>query len=93
MTLAEKILSEHAGKKVRTGEMEAVKLGIQYEEKGIRFYADFTGSTSHWLEKKFYTQLGNEERGHMLILKDVEAYCAGPVHWFSEKEKSHWDGA
>ncbi len=23
----------------------------------------------------------------MLILKDVEAYYADPVHWFSEKEK------
>jgi rubrerythrin len=79
--------------KPTTGEMEAVRLGIQYEEKGIRFYADLTDSASDWLEKKFYTQLGNEERGHMLILKDVEAYYADPVHWFSEKEKSHWDGA
>ena len=79
--------------KPTTGEMEAVKLGIQYEEKGIRFYADFTDSASNWLEKKFYAQLGNEERGHMLILKDVEAYYADPVHWFSDKEKSHWDGA
>jgi rubrerythrin len=79
--------------KPATGEMEAVKLGIQYEEKGIRFYTEFSNSASHWLEKKFYTQLANEERGHMLILKDVEAYYADPVHWFSEKEKSHWDGA
>lgn len=79
--------------KPTTGELEAVKLGIQYEEKGIKFYTDFTNGASHWLEKKFYTQLGNEERGHMLMLKDVEAYYDDPVHWFSEKEKSHWDGA
>jgi len=45
------------------------------------------------LEKKFYTQLGNEERGHMLILKDIEAYYDDPVHWFSAKERFHWDGA
>ena len=76
-----------------TGEKEAVRLGIQYEEKGIRFYTDLSDSASHRLEKKFYAQLGNEERGHMLILKDVEAYYADPVHWFSEKEKLHWDGA
>ena len=75
------------------GEMDAVRMGIQYEEKGVRFYTDLSDSASHRLEKKFYDQLLNEERGHMLILKDVEAYYRDPVHWFSEKEKLHWDGA
>jgi len=77
----------------KTGEMEAVKLGIQYEEKGLKLYTDLSQAAPHWLEKKFYTQLGNEERGHMLILKDIEAYYDDPVHWFSAKERSHWDGA
>lgn len=76
-----------------TGELEAVKLGIQYEEKGLKLYTDLSHAASHWLEKKFYNQLGNEERGHMLLLKDMEAYYNDPVHWFSAKEKSHWDGA
>jgi rubrerythrin len=79
--------------KPTTGEKEAVKLGIQYEEKGLKLYTDLSNAASHWLEKKFYTQLGNEERGHMLILKDIEAYYDDPVHWFSAKERSHWDGA
>jgi rubrerythrin len=79
--------------KPTTGELEAVKLGIQYEEKGLKLYADLSDAANQWLEKKFYTQLGNEERGHMLILKDVESYYADPVHWFSSKERSHWDGA
>jgi rubrerythrin len=68
-------------------------LGIQYEEKGIKLYTELASEASNVLEKKFYTQLGYEERGHMLLLKDIEAYYADPVHWFSEKEKSHWDGA
>ncbi len=75
-----------------TGELEAVKLGIQYEEKGMKLYADLTEQASHPVEKKFYAQLGIEERGHMLLLKDVEAFYADPVHWFAEKERSHWDG-
>jgi rubrerythrin len=79
--------------KPTTGEIEAVKLGIQYEEKGLKLYSDLSGAASRWLEKKFFTQLGNEERGHMLILKDIEAYYDDPVHWFSAKERSHWDGA
>ena len=78
--------------KSTTGELEAVTLGVQYEEKGMKLYADLTEKASHPLEKKFYAQLGIEERGHMLLLKNVEAYYADPVHWFSEQEKSHWDG-
>jgi len=77
----------------KTGEMEAIRFGIQYEEKGLRFYTNLSNAASHWLEKKFYTQLGNEERGHLLILRDIESYYLDPAHWFSEKEKSHWDGA
>ena len=79
--------------KPTTGEMEAVSLGVQYEEKGIKLYTELSDEASDGLEKKFYTLLGYEERGHMLLLKDIEAYYADPVHWFSEKEKSHWDGA
>jgi rubrerythrin len=71
--------------KPTTGEMEAVKLGIQHEEKGLRLYSDLSRAAPDGLEKKFYTQLGNEERGHMLILKDIEAYYDDPVHWFSAK--------
>jgi rubrerythrin len=79
--------------KTTTGELDAAKLGIQYEERGLRMYQDLSDEAFHPLEQKFYTQLGYEERGHMLILKDIEAYYTDPVRWFSEKEKLHWDGA
>jgi rubrerythrin len=75
-----------------TGELEALKLGIQFEGKGVKLYTEMSNEASHPLEKKFYTQLADEERGHILILKDAEAYYADPVHWFSSKERSHWDG-
>ena len=79
--------------KPSTDELESVKLGIQYEEKGLQLYAELSHGAGHWLESKFYGQLGNEEKGHMLILKDVESYYADPVRWFSAKERSHRDGA
>ncbi len=75
-----------------TGELEALKLGIQIEEKGVKLYTDMSHEASHPLEKKFFAELANEERGHMLLLKDVEQYYDDPVHWFSSKERSHWDG-
>lgn len=91
--LCEQAISEiDQNVKPTTGELEAVEVGIQYEEKGVKLYTDMSNAASHPLEKKFYTQLANEERGHMLFLKDVEAYYDDPVHWFSSKERSHWDG-
>jgi len=92
-TFEEAVVQIDQNVKPKTGEMEAVKLGVQYEEKGLKLYSDLSNAASHWLEKKFYTQLGNEERSHMLILKDIEAYYDDPVHRFSAKERSHWDGA
>jgi rubrerythrin len=93
-TIFEEALAEiDRNVKPTTGELDAVGLGIQYEEKGLRMYQGLSDEASHPLEQKFYTQLGYEERGHMLLLKDIEAYYADPVHWFSEKEKLHWDGA
>jgi hypothetical protein len=44
------------------------------------------------IQKKFYQQLAHEERGHLLIFQDMHEYFTGPVYWFSEKEKLHWDG-
>lgn len=78
--------------KPTTGELDAVKIGIQFEEKGVKLYTDMSNAASHPLERKFYTQLANEERGHMLILEDVEQYYDDPAHWFSSKERLHWDG-
>ncbi len=91
--LFEEALSEiDRNVKPTTGELEALKLGIRMEEKGVKLYEDMSHEASHPLEKKFYGQLANEERGHMLLLKEVDQYYDDPVHWFSLKERSHWDG-
>jgi rubrerythrin len=47
-----------------TGELEALKLGTQFEEKGVKLYTDMSNEASHPVEKKFYAQLANEERSH-----------------------------
>src|SRR4030042_5267825 len=53
--------------KPTTGELEAVTLGIQYEEKGMKLYADLAEEASHPLEKKFYDNIGLEEQRHMTL--------------------------
>jgi len=79
--------------KAETDDIEAVTMAREYEEKGLRFYQDLADRAKAPIEKKFYQQLAYEERGHLLIFQDMHEYFIDPVHWFSEKEKLHWDGA
>lgn len=79
--------------KAETDDIEAIKMAREYEEKGLRFYQDLADRAKALIEKKFYNQLAYEERGHLLIFQDMHEYFIDPVHWFSEKEKPHWDGA
>jgi len=79
--------------KVETDDIEAVKMAREYEEKGLRFYQDLADRAKALIEKKFYQQLAYEERGHLLMFQDIHEYYVDPVHWYSQKEKLHWDGA
>lgn len=84
-------LDQHV--KVGADEIEAVQLAKEYEEKGITFYQDLADRAKEPLEKDFYQQLAYEERGHFLVFQDMYDYYLDPVHWYSRKEKLHWDGA
>jgi rubrerythrin len=79
--------------KAETDDIEAVTMAREYEEKGFRFYQDLADRAKVLIEKKFYQQLAYEERGHLLIFQDMHEYYIDPVHWYSQKEKLHWDGA
>lgn len=79
--------------KVETDDIEAAAMAREYEEKGFRFYQDLADRAKALIERKFYQQLAYEERGHLLIFQDMHEYFIDPVHWFSKKERLHWDGA
>ena len=79
--------------KVDADDIEAVAIAREYEEKGLRFYQDLADRAQARIEKKFYQQLAYEEREHLLMFQDMHEYYIDPVHWFSQREKPHWDGA
>ena len=79
--------------KPETDVIEAVRMAREYEEKGLRFYQDLADRAKALIERKFYQQLAYEGRGHLLIFQDMHEYYIDPVHWFSRKERLHWDGA
>jgi len=79
--------------KAETDDIEAVTMAKEYEERGIKFYQNLADRAEVLIEKRFYQQLAYEERGHLLIFRDMHEYYIDPAHWFSKKEKLHWDGA
>jgi rubrerythrin len=79
--------------KANTDDMEAVKIAIDFETKGEKFYADLAKKVDNPMEKKFYEFLASIEREHRLSLQDTLEYFQDPAGWFRVKERHHIDGA
>jgi rubrerythrin len=71
---------------------EAVKLAIDFEEKGYKFYAALRDAVSSPAEKKFFTILAEMELEHYRSLQDTLMYFEDPSGWFAMQEKTNVDG-
>ena len=74
-------------------DVEAVKIAIDFETKGEKFYGDLAKSVENPMERKFYEFLTSIEREHRLSLQDTLEYFEDPAGWFRVKERHHIDGA
>jgi rubrerythrin len=79
--------------KAETGDMEAVKIGIEMEQGAISFYDEQLLKATDPLEREFIQCMVAEERGHFAALEDVKLYFENPQSWFVEKEHHVLDGA
>lgn len=73
-------------------DQEAIKIAIEFEEKGYKFYADLKTAVESDEEKKFFSILSEMEKEHLLSLKDSLLYFEDPVGWFASHEKTTLDG-
>jgi rubrerythrin len=73
-------------------DVEAVKIAIDFEIKGEKFYGDLAKTVENPMEKNFYDFLASIEREHRLSLQDTLEYFEDPAGWFRIKEKLHVDG-
>ncbi len=81
---------------VREGDADdirAVEIAVQFEAKGMEFYAGLRDSVSDGKEKAFFDLLAKMEREHYLSLKDAEEYLKDPVSWLRRSEHHSFDGA
>ena len=87
------VASVDTSSKADTGDTEAVKIAIDFETKGEKFYSDLAKNVDNPMEKKFYEFLASIEREHRLSLQDTLEYFQDPAGWFRIKERHHIDGA
>jgi len=78
--------------KASTSDIDALKLGIDFEERGMKYYKKLSEKSMNLLEKKFYQILAHEENKHFLILKDSHELLTDPSSWFERTEKIGLDG-
>ena len=75
-----------------TDDVEAVKIAIDFESKGEKFYSDLRDSVDDPIERQFYGMLASMEREHRLSLEDTYDYFKDPEGWYRMKEKHNLDG-
>jgi rubrerythrin len=73
-------------------DFDAIKIAIEFEAKGEKFYEDLAGMTDDIQEKSFYQVLSSIEREHLLSLKDTYEYFRDPEGWYQTKERHSLDG-
>ena len=78
--------------KVADAELDAIAKAMEMENKTEKFYSRRGAEAVYDAEKKLYTSLAAEERGHFLALVDYREYLIDPAGWFRKVEHHSLDG-
>ena len=73
-------------------DLEAVRTAIDFEAKGVKFYAELRDAVSDLKEKAFFDLLSRFENEHYLSLKDTEEYFIDAASWYRKLEHHTFDG-
>ena len=90
-----KDMVQRAGKMPETDEddFRAIQTAIEFEAKGVAYYAKIRDQVSDPKEKEFFNLLSNIENEHYKSLKDTEEYFINPASWYTKAEHHGLDGA
>ncbi len=73
-------------------DLEAIRKALDFEAKGVKFYAELRDAVTDPKEKQFFDLLSKIEHEHYLSLKDTEEYFLDPQSWFRKMEHHTLDG-
>ena len=85
---------EHVGneKQVASDVYEVIRIALDMEEKSRKFYQEQSSSAETEVERRFFSALMAEEKGHYLSLADYKEYLTNPSAWFANIEHHSLDG-
>ncbi|MBM3118622.1 MAG: hypothetical protein FJ006_03575 [Chloroflexi bacterium] len=78
--------------KATSTELDAIAKAMEMENKTEKFYSSRGEEAVYDAEKKLYTSLAAEERGHYLALVGYREYLIDPAGWFRKVEHHSLDG-
>jgi len=78
--------------KAASTELDTIAKAMEMENKTEKFYSRRGAEAVYDAEKKLYTSLAAEERGHFLALVDYREYIIDPAGWFRKVEHHSLDG-
>jgi rubrerythrin len=78
--------------KPQADDMEALKVGLTYEDQSYKFYQDLAQKASSTPEKEFYQQLAAEENNHYQIIQETRTYLEKPWDWYADQEHQIYEG-
>lgn len=79
--------------KAERDDLDAIRIAIEFEERGEAFYRDLSNKIEDHKEKEFFAMLASMEHEHLVSLKDTLEYFQNPEGWFAAKERHTIDGA
>lgn len=88
-------LVKKAGKQPQKNDddLKAIRTAIDFESKGVAYYAKIRDEVTDPKEKEFFDLLSKIENEHYLSLKDTEEYLTNPDTWYIKTERHGLDGA
>lgn len=88
-------LARKAGPRIRaeTRDLEALEVGIDFEQRSVQFYREQLAQASDPLERAFLERMVAEEQSHFDVLTDMQYYLSNPAAYLAEQERSGLDGA
>ncbi len=75
-----------------TGDIEALDVGIDFEQRAVKYYETQLLDADDPIERKFIEMMIGEEREHFTVLSDLKFYLSDPTGWFVEQEHQELGG-
>lgn len=73
--------------KADSSDIDALQVGVDLEQKAIKYYKDHLENATDSLEKEFLEKMVDEEYHHFKALADVKDLLTDPEAWFMMKER------